>query len=418
MKYYLSFLIFFIPLSSDAQIKISGRVVDEITKQGIAGVSVYINNTTYGTETDHKGNFSFNAMLTGEATLILSHIAYVRKVHVLDNSPVVNLHFDLDPSTNKLSEVVVRAKPSKDHITKWFNLFYRELIGEYKKTTNWCKIKNKDSLYFDFDSETNNLKVFAKGPLIIENIFLNYKIKIDLEQFEYNFTTNEVIFKYYAFYEELPLMILPKNQIKKNRIFAYEGSNMHFMRGVYSKTIGLDFFYIFKYSEVKNMEKQRVTKIYLKKMAEAYVKEEKPDISLPHLFSRDTAKYYQAVLKQADTISAKTKEIDYRSFIKSDRSSRTVNVNFADTILIQYDVNKLNNEEQFSARISSSKARVTAKKPDYRSTYLYFFKAGGVNVQRSGYYPEASLFMYGDMPERRIGISLPYDFDLEKIYSK
>ena len=44
------------------------------------------------------------------------------------------------------------------------------------------------------------------------------------------------------------------------------------------------------------------------------------------------------------------------------------------------------------------------------TTYLYFFEAGGVNIENTGYYPDFRLFMYGDMAERRIANALPYDF--------
>ncbi|MCY1538524.1 hypothetical protein D9M68_740700 [compost metagenome] len=79
--------------------------------------------------------------------------------------------------------------------------------------------------------------------------------------------------------------------------------------------------------------------------------------------------------------------------------------------MVNYDKNKLKRDKLLAGQLAANKDNPEFAKPLYLSTYLYFFKEGGVNIQRNGYYPEFSLYMWGDMAERRIGISLPYDFD-------
>lgn len=413
MKLYMLLLFFLMANYAYSQVIISGKIVDEKTNEGIQGVSVYINNTTYGTETGADGKFSIKALVNGAVTLVISHVVYERKFEVLTSAHLTDLLFKLKPKINNLNEVIIKSKYSKVDLTKWINLFTYNLIGTYKGASN-SKLKNTDALYFDFDQTTYNLKVYAKEPLIVQNDFLNYEIKIDLDQFEYNFNSNEIIFKYFVFYSNNQKSKLSKIVIEKNRLFAYEGSNMHFMRSLFKNTSNVEasHFYVFKYSATQNKEKQRVNEIIRRKTAEAYVTYQTPKIQLSDLFTKDTAIYYSNILKEKDTLNVKTESIEARFFAKKDKNTRTVNFNFPDTILIQYDKNKLT-EDQLRGFIIGTNKGNKEKKPEYLSSYLYFFKDAGINIQRNGYYPEFNLFIYGDMGIRRLGVSLPYDFDPE-----
>lgn len=58
----------------------SGTVTDAANGTPIAGASVYIENTTYGADTDFDGNYSFTAQLeSGEYTLVTSYLGYMTK---------------------------------------------------------------------------------------------------------------------------------------------------------------------------------------------------------------------------------------------------------------------------------------------------------------------------------------------------
>ncbi|RZK19174.1 MAG: hypothetical protein EOO43_11945, partial [Flavobacterium sp.] len=180
MKIYFTLFIVCIASCVLAQTTLTGKVIDEKTNRGIPGASVYLNNSTFGAQTDSDGNFSFNCALSGKMTLIVSHVAYQRQVHIIEDKNSKNLIFSLKPEINSLNEVIIKStKYSKANLTKWINLFTYNLIGAYKGSSYLCKITNKEALYFDFDESTNNLKVLAREPLIIINDFLNYKIKIE-----------------------------------------------------------------------------------------------------------------------------------------------------------------------------------------------------------------------------------------------
>lgn len=418
MRFYLFLFILFIANYALAQVTISGKVVDEKTNKGIQGVSVYLNNSTFGGQTDTEGNFIFNCTLLGKVNLIISHIAYERKVELIDPNNITNLVFSLKPQINKLNEVEIKSKYRKEDLAKWIALFTSNLIGVYKGSNHSTRLRNNSALYFDFDKSTNNLQVFAKEPLIVENDFLNYRIRVDLEQFEYNFNTNEVIFKYFAFYENSPRKILTARQIQKNRIFAYEGSSLHFMRLLF-KNIENEGFGLNSYSAELNREKARVERIVRQRSVEMYTKYDNPDVSLNRLFSGDTLKYYKEVLNQESVLKTKVSPVNINKFLRKDQATRTINFNFPDTIVVFYDINKSTLEKRIANVFKENDydrkdiaKRNEIVKPVYLYTYMYFFKPGGINIRSNGYYPELSLFMWGDMAERRLALSLPYDFDI------
>ena len=278
--------------------------------------------------------------------------------------------------------------------------------------SNLCKIKNPEVLNYYFDYRTKELTVTAGNSLLIENPLLGYGIKIDLENFSYNLSNDEVSFKYSCFFEDLK-----KNRTKDiiaNRNAAYKGSSMHFMRSIFANRLVNEGFQIFKYTTIANLEKMRVKGIFLNKVAEAYEKEDNPNLSLQKLFKRDTAIYYERVLREKDALSFKADEVAALKLTAKDKSTRTVNFDFADTLLVNFHkdgIKKAYLPISVNGVKSTPISKSHAENRPPLSTYMYFFETGGINIQNNGYYPEFRLFMYGDMAERRIANALPYDYE-------
>ncbi len=86
------------------QSKLDGKVIDQITNQPIAGVSVTIKGTTHSVITDSEGKFYFQTGQKFPYTLIVSYIGYKKTEIKVDGSPVfINLKEDLQ----ELNELVV-----------------------------------------------------------------------------------------------------------------------------------------------------------------------------------------------------------------------------------------------------------------------------------------------------------------------
>jgi iron complex outermembrane receptor protein len=92
-----------------AQGKISGKVIDEITKEGLPGASVTIAGTTIGTTTDVDGNFTLDVN-TASAKIAINYIGYKVKeltVSVSKNKSLGDIA--LTSETTSMSEIIVTA---------------------------------------------------------------------------------------------------------------------------------------------------------------------------------------------------------------------------------------------------------------------------------------------------------------------
>ncbi|PSR56116.1 SusC/RagA family TonB-linked outer membrane protein [Adhaeribacter arboris] len=85
--------------------KISGRVLDAASNQGLPGVTVLVKGTSTGTATDAEGNYSLNVPNTG--TLVFSFIGYTTIEQAIGAASTVNVSLAAD--TRQLNEVVVTA---------------------------------------------------------------------------------------------------------------------------------------------------------------------------------------------------------------------------------------------------------------------------------------------------------------------
>ncbi|MDQ3292753.1 MAG: carboxypeptidase-like regulatory domain-containing protein, partial [Bacteroidota bacterium] len=85
--------------------RISGRVTDAASNQGLPGVTVLVKGTSTGTATDVDGNYSLNVPNTG--TLVFSFIGYTTVEQPIGASATINVTLASD--TRQLNEVVVTA---------------------------------------------------------------------------------------------------------------------------------------------------------------------------------------------------------------------------------------------------------------------------------------------------------------------
>jgi len=96
--------------------KLVGKVTDAITGDGLAGVNVFVENTTIGTATDVDGNYIIIGVPPGKYTLTASYISY-RDMHVtnveINIDKTRRINFKLQPEALELDEaiVVIAKKP-------------------------------------------------------------------------------------------------------------------------------------------------------------------------------------------------------------------------------------------------------------------------------------------------------------------
>lgn len=414
MKKYLLFLLFFISVAVQAQTLIKGQIRDGKTKELLQGVSVYVNNSTLGTTTDQDGKFAFSVPFSGKIELVFSYIGYEKSTMILESQQVNEITVALKPQSNTLNEVVIKATKNKSgHYDKWGPLFNKLLMGNNLHFVSGCTIKNPEVLVFYFDEAGNQLSVYTKSPLIIENRLTSYRVKLEFDNFRYDFNSYVLECNYSAFFEEMSYPKAKEATVMMWRHSAYYGSQMHFMRALYANDLTRNGYTVYVYKSVQNKEKERVAKIIQQKLTENSVTQSSVVYDIGKLFKiRDTANYYKMIMKQEDVLSADTARTNMRRYAWFDRRTATTIFKSQDSLMVNYQMfldrhNKLvtpENLEKWKGRESNTRMKGL-------NTILYFVGNDGVNVQRTGYYPETGLYLYNDMFDRRISQLLPWDYE-------
>lgn len=102
-KTWCFLLLMFLSSITFAQSKISGKVIDAKTQEGVPGASIKVKNLNIGAISDFEGNFSINA--EKNAVLVVSFIGYSTKEVIVNGQE--KLTIGLEESSNELEQVVV-----------------------------------------------------------------------------------------------------------------------------------------------------------------------------------------------------------------------------------------------------------------------------------------------------------------------
>lgn len=218
---------------------VSGRIIDKDTKAPMQAASVFAQNTTIGTATDAQGNFVL-LLPNGGYDLAVTYTDYTTEVKRISSADTGNRNIVIEiRKKDKEMEAVaiVSSNEVKDGWQRYGLFFTDNFIG---KTifSGACQLLNPEVLKFYFSKKRNRLKVRASAPLEIINEALGYKIKYTLDSLTYDYATQSSLYTGYPLFEELkPRSDTQLQQWKTNRLQAYNGSVLHFMRSVYTKTL-------------------------------------------------------------------------------------------------------------------------------------------------------------------------------------
>ncbi len=97
-------LVVITPRSDEYQMKVSGRITDATTREGLPGVSVQVKGTTIGTNTDLDGNYSLD-VTDSNGTLVFSFIGYVAQEIPIGGRSKIDISLAVD--VQSLDEVIV-----------------------------------------------------------------------------------------------------------------------------------------------------------------------------------------------------------------------------------------------------------------------------------------------------------------------
>jgi len=254
----------------------SAKVLDYKTKTPIEIASVYFDNTTIGTTTNAKGEFSISYTDAIQSALIISYLGYKTET-IVDYRQKTNDIIYLKPINNILEEVLITADDGLTRRQK-LRIFRKQFLG-FTRFAQSCKILNEDDLILRYDKKQKQLTAHAINPILIRNKGLQYFVSFDIKSFKIKFNYVEernsvyeiksVQYSGNTFYKNLKKF--NKKKAEKNRKKAFNGSVLQFMRALYNKKLenkGYTVFFKsfkvnpwnhFKIESVENSSKKQVS---------------------------------------------------------------------------------------------------------------------------------------------------------------
>ena len=263
LKRFSSLLIYFTICSTLAysQFTVSGKIVDSTTKEPLSSASVYCQNTTVGTTTNKDGEFSLQ-LKSGGYELIVSYTGYQTRQIRINSTDGKIPDIDMVKEEKSLGEVVIKSSNEvKDGWEKYGKFFLDHFIGT---TPNAAKTRllNPEVLKFYLLKKSNKLRVLATEPLQIENRALGYNLRYQLDSFIYYYNTAINSYRGYCLYSEMEGDDSLKKVWAGNRVNAYYGSKLHFMRSYYDSALVEEGFSIDMLDEANEKKFNAVKDVY------------------------------------------------------------------------------------------------------------------------------------------------------------
>lgn len=256
--------------SSQERTDIHGWVREFATKKPIEGVHVFLNGTTFGATTDHKGNYKINNVPVSSYLLVFSHVEYetVSYPLTIKDSRVHTVNGLLNFKIQRLNDIEIVSDPlvSEDDWPKYYRNFCREFLGTSSNAPR-TRILNPEVLDFSYDEYKEVFKAEASEPLIIQNDALGYRIDYKLELFE---KEGDIT----SFYGKSRFQNLPvenhriEKRWRENRRKSYHGSILHFFKSLIAdrlneegfKVYGLPTIYQIEYLTLSEIERSSLLK--------------------------------------------------------------------------------------------------------------------------------------------------------------
>ena len=221
--------------AAQAQGRLSGVAQDSVTHEPLAFASIFLANTTLGVTTTEQGKFEFPRVPAGTYDVVGSYVGYrLGKQTITMDKTAQEVKIELAPTGNQLGEVVVKPAPNKPEEYRKFT----ELFIGGSTFSEQCHISNPDQVRVMLDDSTQELTAHTKEFLQIDNDALGYRLKYYGLYFAYDKEAQSITYYGQPVFEEMK----PRDEAQRrlwtaNRLAAYTGSLMHFLRCLYTNRL-------------------------------------------------------------------------------------------------------------------------------------------------------------------------------------
>jgi hypothetical protein len=396
MKHLFCLLSIFILSNVHAQYQLHGSIVVSGAGTPVAGASVFLSNTSVGTTSNDSGYFVLN-IPAGKYDLIISSVGFERYVSTLTSVPAGPFKVSLQRKSGQLQDVVVSSF-EKDGWSKWGKFFLESFIGTSAFAKD-CVIKNTHDVRFRHDGIAKKLNAVAYEPLIIENKSLGYTIIYEMQNFEFDFKNNYLVYVGYPLFKEMDGSKRQQQRWQKNRQDAYEGSMTHFMRALFRNQLSEAGFEIRHCMRIKNVEKERVKAVRKKQVISNMALNGTLSMQSGH---PDSTRYYEKILRQSDFITLLDSAQLRADSIAYAIDSVTVGLDFKDYLDVLY-TKKLVDDAYLRIFPGNGKSQISQ---------VFLANTRPIQVLGNGtYFPPQELLSLGYWAwSEKIATMLPYDY--------
>lgn len=253
--------------SQEKTFAILGKVIDSASRLPLSGTSVFAQNTTQGTISNSEGKF-FMRLPNGGYDLVISYTGYDKKLLRISHTQALTdtVIVELIQQDKAMTEVaVVASNEVADGWLKFGKFFSENFIGT-TPGASVTVIQNPEILKFFYtkNNKRHRLTVKSKDDLIVLNHSLGYRIRYQLDSFNYDYNTNISQFTGYPLFEEMDTTQEVKSNWIKNRARTYLGSRMHFMNSFYKGVLTEEGFVVEKLDDknLRNIEGVAIANVY------------------------------------------------------------------------------------------------------------------------------------------------------------
>ncbi|MBS1524098.1 MAG: carboxypeptidase-like regulatory domain-containing protein [Bacteroidetes bacterium] len=245
-------LLVFLPFLSRAQTVISGKVTTSGSLTPIGKVSVFLSNSSYGTETSEDGTFHLVGVKPGQYELVASSVGYQEYTEsILVSSSPVTVNIKMLPKMNMLRGVVISSNADWK---KNYELFRKDFIGESDNGKK-CDVVNPRTMNLVYHGKSRTLEAWSTDFLVVDNRALGYRVKFLVDTFSSSGLSGIVEWQGKVVFEEMKGSEEQKKEWREKREQIYYGSQRQFFRSLYNNTLTQDGFIMYHLSREPNADR-------------------------------------------------------------------------------------------------------------------------------------------------------------------